>query len=361
MSDARGSTAAGAPAAAPDLEVAAGGPGDDEERDALVRAHPRGTFFHLAGWRRVVARVLGHEPRDLVARRDGRLVGVLPLMRSPVLPRGRALISMPYAVYGGPLGESAAVEAALVAAGQRLAERTGARRLELRCLHDLGLDLPRSELYATFLQDLPADPAEVLASIPKKARAEARKARERHGLRLTPGAWYLEDLHRLFAANKRSLGSPGLPLALFRGLLDEFGERAVVHVVHARSEPVAAVMSFVHEGCLLAYYAGTAPNADRELSASNFMYMALREWAVERGLRRFDFGRSRRDSGACRFKEHQGFEATPLQYRYHLVRDAGLPSFTPSNPRTKVLRDTWSKLPPALTGRLSDVLCRYLA
>ena len=35
----------------------------------------------------------------------------------------------------------------------------------------------------------------------------------------------------------------------------------------------------------------TMPGADRKLSASNFMYMALREWAVEKGFRRFDFGR----------------------------------------------------------------------
>ena len=71
---------------------------------------------------------------------------------------------------------------------------------------------------------------------------------------------------------------------------------------------------------LIAYYAGTQPGADRTVSASNFMYMALQEWAVERGFRRFDFCRSRVGSGAFDFKRHQGFEPTQLHYCYHLAR-----------------------------------------
>ena len=90
------------------------------------------------------------------------------------------------------------------------------------------------------------------------------------------------------------------------------------------------------------------------------MYMALQEWAVERGFRHFDFGRSRKDSGAFKFKTNQGFEGRPLYYRYHLVRDRGLPSFNPSNPRTAVLRNAWSRMPIWAVRPLSDRLARYL-
>jgi FemAB-related protein (PEP-CTERM system-associated) len=349
--------------AAGDLTVRASEPGDDPARDRLALACPGASFFHLSGWRRAVERVFGHESRDLVALRGEELVGVLPLMRSPGLGLARAAhISMPYGVYGGPCGDSPEIELALVRAAVARAERERVGRLELRCQEELpgGLELERSDLYATFVQELPASPGEVLGSLPKKARAEARKARQRHGLRLTEGRWYLEDLSRLFQVNKRQLGSPALPLLWFQTLLDVFGERVRVHLVQRGSLPVAAVMSFLWRDTLMAYYAGSAPDADRELSASNFMYMALREWAVEQGLRRFDFGRSRTDSGAYRFKEHQGFSARPLPYSFHLVRDRERPSFHPSNPRTQVLRDTWARLPAALTRRLSQHLSRYL-
>jgi FemAB-related protein (PEP-CTERM system-associated) len=267
---------------------------------------------------------------------------------------------MPYATYGGPLGDEPAIELALVERAKHLAQELAASYLELRCIEERALGLVPSALYSTFFQTLPKDPAEVLAHMPKKARAEARKARDKHRLELSQGHWYLDDLQRLFLLNKRELGSPGLPALHFRALLEQFERAVSVHLVRQGATPLSAVMSFAHEGTLIAYYAGTQPGADRSVSASNFMYMALQEWAVERGFTRFDFCRSRVGSGAFEFKRHQGFEPTPLAYCYHLVRKKGLPSFTPSNPRTAILRSTWSRLPLWLARSLSERLSHYL-
>ncbi len=329
-------------------------------RDAFVLAHPRGTLFHLAGWEGVVTRVLHHAAADLYAWRENELVGVLPLMRCKGLFGRVNLISVPYAVYGGPLGLDREIEHALVDSAAETARAEGVGRLELRCLDDPGLDLPSSDLYATFIRDLPARPEDVPSGMPKRARAEARKARERHGLELSEGLWCLEDLIRLFQRNKRDLGSPALPARWFRCFASELAPRVVVHLVRRGEQPLAAVMSFLFRDTLLAYYSGTARDADREYSASNFMYMALQEWAVRQGIARFDFGRSRRDSGAFQFKVHQGFEPRPLHYRFLLVRDRHLPSLNPSNPRTRVLRETWSRLPPWLAETLATSASRYL-
>ena len=40
----------------------------------------RGTFFHRAGWRRVIARAYGHGTPSLLVRRGGEIRGVLPLV-----------------------------------------------------------------------------------------------------------------------------------------------------------------------------------------------------------------------------------------------------------------------------------------
>ena len=267
---------------------------------------------------------------------------------------------MPYAVYGGPVATDAQVRTALLDAGAGMAREVGAGRLELRLREDPGLDWAASELYATFERALPAEPAEVLASMPKKARAEARKARTQHELRLEEGAWYLPDLVRLFHRNKKSLGSPALPAAFFEALLEENSGQTHVHLVRRGRQPLAAVMSFVFEGTLCAYYSGTGEGVDREYSASNFMYLALQEWCVEQGLKRFDFGRSRKGSGAFDFKRRQGFEPADLNYRYLLVKDKTPPSLNPSNPKTRILRDTWRRLPDWLAYRLSTPASRYL-
>jgi FemAB-related protein (PEP-CTERM system-associated) len=343
------------------LQLRPARPPDDEARDALVRRLPGGSPFHLSAWRRAVERCFGHQPCDLLAIEDDEPVGVLPLMRCRS-PRGRStLLSMPYGVYGGALGTRPEVALALTRRAVEQARSERVRRLELRCVEAPELEgLVPHDLYATVLRELPAAPEQVLASLPKKARAEARKARERHGLQLREGPWYLDDLVRLFHRNKRALGSPGLPRRFFAELARQLAPDVRVHAVHAGHAPVAAVMSFVWRDTLLAYYAGSAEGADRELSASNFMYMALQEWAVEQGLRRFDFGRSRKDSGAFQFKRHQGFEPLDLPYRVLLVGDRRPPSFTPSNPRTRWLRETWSRLPLWATVRLSGALAPYL-
>jgi FemAB-related protein (PEP-CTERM system-associated) len=342
------------------LRVRAGTALDDAERDAFVLRHAAGTFFHLAGWRRAVERVMGHTGRDLLAYRGDDLVGVLPLMACRGLKGRVRLISMPYAVYGGPLGLDSEVEAALVEVARAQADKQRVGQLELRCVDDPGLGWPKASLHATFIKDLPAESDAVLAGMPKKARAEARKARERHGLVHRVGEQYLEPFARLFHANKHSLGSPSLPLHFFRALLEEFAGKVSVHVIEHEGSTVAAVMAFHHGGDFLAYYSGSAPGADRELSASNYMYLALQEWAVEQGFKRFDFGRSRKDSGAFQFKVHQGFEPHDLNYSFHLVRDDSLPSLNPSNPKLHLLQSTWRHLPQSVTRLLSGPLARFL-
>lgn len=342
------------------VDVRPSTPADDEERDHFVREVPGGTFFHLSGWRLAVERVMRHTGRDLLAHREGELVGLLPMVACRGL-RGRTnLISIPYAVYGGAVGADAEVRQALFLEAERLALEARVGHLELRCAEDPGLALPGSSLYSTFRRELPDDPAQVLALTPKKARAEVRKARNRHGLELDLGSWFTPDLFRLFHRNKHNLGSPGLPVAFFTALQEEFPGQVAVHLVRRGAQPLAAVMSFLFGDTVLAYYSGTAADADRNYSASNFMYVALQEWCVEQGYRQFDFGRSRRDSGAHAFKVHQGFEPSELHYRYRLVRSTAPPSLNPSNPKTKILTDTWRRLPVWLTRRLSVRASRYL-
>ncbi len=342
------------------MQVRLSRPEEDDQRDAYVRAHERGTFFHLAGWGRVVERIMRHPRCDYLAWEGDEIVGVLPLSVCRSLRGKRSLISVPYAVYGGPIGRDRDVEAALFQAAEAKAIEIGAGRLELRCQHDPGLDLPSSDLYATFIQELPEDPDEVLAAMPKKARADARKARTKFGLTLEEGRWYLDDLVRLFHRNKHSLGSPSLPQAWFTALTQEFADQHVVHEVRREGEPLAAVLSFLFRDQLLAYYSGTADGADRGYKASAFMYMALKEWAVREGYKIFDFGRSRKDSGAYSFKAHQGCPAFDLHYRYRLVTDAEPPSLNPSNPKTHKLQNAWRKLPPGLAQKLSVPASRYL-
>lgn len=345
----------------PPVQVRPSTAADDAARDRFVAAHAKGTVFHLAGWRRAVERVFHHENRDLLAFRGHELVGVLPLMRCRTPFFESHLVSVPYGVYGGPVGVDRAVEHALIGEARALARRLGVGRLELRCFEDPGVaDLAPSNLYCAFLQNVPNDPKQVMAEMPKRARAEARKAIEKHGLELSEGDWYLGDLVELFGAAKQQLGSPGLPRAWFEALMEELPGKVVLHLARKGDQRLAATMSFVSNGVFSFYYIGNTPEANREYSATNFLTVRLQEWCAVRGIPLFDLGRSRVDTGPYQFKKNQGFEPTPLAYRYDLVRAKELPSFNPSNPKTAKLRETWAKLPPSVARLLSPRLMRYL-
>src|SRR5438094_8134704 len=71
------------------------------EWDAFVRASGEGSPFQLVAWKRAVERTFGLRAHYLMARENGRLVGVLPLFEAHELFGRRALISVPYSGYGG--------------------------------------------------------------------------------------------------------------------------------------------------------------------------------------------------------------------------------------------------------------------
>jgi hypothetical protein len=83
------------------------------EWDQFVLAHPSGTVFHMTPWKRVIERSFGYAAKYLLAERDGKICGVLPLFLVKNLIIGKTLISTPFGVYGGICAADAESYAAL--------------------------------------------------------------------------------------------------------------------------------------------------------------------------------------------------------------------------------------------------------
>ena len=52
---------------------------DVEKWDEFVLSCPEATFFHRAGWQRVISQALGHKTYFIYAALEGKIQGVLPL------------------------------------------------------------------------------------------------------------------------------------------------------------------------------------------------------------------------------------------------------------------------------------------
>src|SRR5271154_4037515 len=78
-------------------------PDQIEQWDAFVLNHVDGSPFHMNAWRRVVEDAFGYQAHYLLATVGQRICGVLPLFFVENLLLKKALVSSPFAVYGGIL------------------------------------------------------------------------------------------------------------------------------------------------------------------------------------------------------------------------------------------------------------------
>jgi CelD/BcsL family acetyltransferase involved in cellulose biosynthesis len=90
------------------------------------------------------------------------------------------------------------------------------------------------------------------------------------------------------------------------------------------------------------------------------MYWDVMARAGQRGVRLFDYGRSKRETGSYRFKKHWGFEETPLAYEYSLVRAKTMPNVSPTNAKYHLFVEAWKRLPLPLSRMLGPPLARNL-
>jgi FemAB-related protein (PEP-CTERM system-associated) len=326
--------------------------------DEFVVRCSAATFFHRAGWQRVLHDVFRHDTHFLYAERGDCIEGVLPLAHVKSLLFGQALVSLPFAVYGGVVATSDEAAAALETEAQRLARQLRVAHLELRNVLPRHADWPGQDLYVTFRKGLLPDVDANMLAIPRKQRAMVRKGLK-NGLRgeidLTADRFF-----PLYADNVHRHGTPALPKRYFDALLHEFGDAAEVLTVTASGgRPLSSVLSFYFRDEVLPYYAGDDLIA-RDLAANDFKYWEVMRRACERGFETFDFGRSKRGTGSFAFKRNWGFEPTPLHYEYCLYKRDAVPQNNPANAKFRLMIETWRRMPIGLANWLGPYVVRHL-
>jgi FemAB-related protein (PEP-CTERM system-associated) len=326
--------------------------------DAFVMSCPEASFFHRSGWQKVVREVFHHETYFLLAESGGSIQGVLPLGHVNSWLFGNSLVGLPFAVYGGVAASNVQAAQALELEAQALAARLGVGHLEWRNVTRRHPNWPAQNVYVTFRKPiLPNEEANMLA-IPRKQRAMVRKGMQ-HGLRSEID----RDVDRffdLYADNVHRHGTPAMPKRYFRALLSEFGpDCEVLTVTTAEGRALSSVLSFYFRDEVLPYYAGDDESA-RHLAANDFKYWELLRRACARGLRVFDYGRSKQGTGSYAFKKNWGFEPSPLHYEYCLFKRATIPQNNPSNPKYRLLIAAWRHLPLPVANWLGPMVVRSL-
>ena len=324
--------------------------------ERFVDSSPAATFFHRIGWREVIERSFGHRTHYFIAERDGEVAGVLPLAEVKSLLFGHALVSLPFCAVAGVAASDEEAASALYRAAQALAERLGVQHLELRNFAPRTVDWPRQELYAGFRKRLLPEAEANMLAIPRKQRAMVRKG-IKNGLKSEIDG-SVDRFFALYAENVHRHGTPPLPKRYFEMLRKNLGAE-VLTVVDASGKAVSSVLSFYFKDEVLPYYAGDCVEA-RDLAANDFKYWELMRRACERGVRVFDFGRSKQGTGPYDFKRNWGFEPQPLAYEYRLYKRETIPQNNPLNPKYRALIALWRRLPIRVANALGPHLVKNL-
>jgi FemAB-related protein (PEP-CTERM system-associated) len=325
-----------------------------------VENTPVGSVFHHPDWCETVENVFNHRALHRLALRGDRVVGVLPLFEVRSVLAGKLLVSVPYATYGGILGDDEAVRAALAAEALRLVDERGIRSLELRSASADVPGLIDDRRYAVFVRPLPLRVQELAGYLPRKARAAVRQAQQREGLRVRHDTRLLRTVWQLYTRSMRRLGSINYPYRFFEALVERLGTRAWVTVVWKTDRPVAGLLSFVFRDTVYPYFVGVDERA-RCTGATNLIYFSVMERAVRVGLHWFDFGRSRTDNtGSINFKRNQGFEPRTLGYQRYAPTGRTLPDLTPNNRRFSLARRLWPCFPLSVTRPLGSWLSKSI-
>jgi FemAB-related protein (PEP-CTERM system-associated) len=334
------------------------------EWDDYVRRAGGATFCHLSGWARVVERTWGHRSYYLSAEREGAVVGVLPLFHVSSRLFGSMLVSTPNAIYGGVVADDVQVRQALITEAKRLATQLCVDYLELRDGWNdsdgaADEELCQKDLYVSFEHPLTPDDEALLRSLPKKLRNMVRKG-QAYGLTSEVGRLeLLDEFYEVFATNMRNLGTPVYPKQLFAQFLLEFPEHCDILLVRQKGRVAGGTMNFYFRDTVLPHYAAAYREFYRA-GVSNFMFWEVMRRAAARKYARFDFGRSKRNSGSWAFKRTWGMNERPLPYKYFLVRAPHVPNLNPTNPTYALIIAAWKRLPVWMTKLLGPGLVKNI-
>ena len=266
---------------------------------------------------------------------------------------------MPFLDSGGPCGSSPALSRILIEHLIAEARGIGARSIELRCSKRIDIGIRPAEHKVNMTLPIPADVGRLWGQLDKDVRYQIRKA-ERSGLTIeSGGAEKLTAFYDMFAVRMRDLGSPVHAPGFLAAVVDHFGSRARVLLVRKDGMTIGGLIALAFKDRLTVPWASCLKE-HFSLCPNMLLYWEALRAACAEGFRRFDFGRSSRDTGPYRFKCQWGAQEEPLFWYTIPIAASAARSTSDHRGGTAFLSRTWQHLPLSVTRQVGPRLRGYL-
>lgn len=327
--------------------------------DAYVEAAAGGSSYHRWVWREVIHATYGHRAYYLIARMDGAVQGVLPLIEIRSRLFGHVLVSMPFSSYGGVLAANNSAQMALLNHAEELARDLNARSIELR--QPLVCEMPwiKRTPKVTFYVDIPANLDNLWNELSSDMRKKIRRARK-HGLRVEwSGREATDTFYRVFSTNMRDLGTPAYPRKWFENICAFLPDEAQFVTLWDEKVAVASGIILAFRDTVELPWSGSSLHS-RKKFAPSLMFWSVFEWAAAHGYTRVDLGRCTPGSGTYEFKSHFPATEKVLNWYYWLSSGAAVPELRPDNPRYRWATRVWKHLPLDIANSIGPHIVRSI-
>ncbi len=331
-----------------------------EDWNRFVESSVNAEIYHLYEWRHIFEQVFNNDCYYLIARgQSGDVQGLLPLVHLKSWIFGNFLVSVPCFNYCGILSDQDIVRNELLRAAKRQADCLGAGHIELRHRDHFKLDLPFRDEKVSMQLTLPETAKDLWKSFKPKLRAQIKRPQKEGAECIDGGIELLNSFYKVFSQNMRDLGTPVFPKALFGQMCERFPASTRIFVVNLRGQPVAAGITIGYRQMLEIPSASSLREFNR-YSVNMLLYWSVLKYAIGKGYRQFDFGRSTVDAGTYRFKKQWGAVPKQLMWHYSLAEGVGIPVLNPANPRFKLATALWRRMPLWAANSLGPHIVRNL-
>jgi serine/alanine adding enzyme len=322
----------------------------------FVATHPAATLYHTVDWIDAAHESFGCQTFYLEARSpDGKLAGVLPLVRQHSLAFGDRLTSLPYCNYGGPLVARNGVAESLMAEAASLAADLGVSIVEIRDRASRDAAWATRADKVTFDLALPSTPEALHKALGSKLRSQIRRVeRERAAVRVGGGE-LLRDFYRVFAENMRDVGTPVYPMRFFEVITRRLADQLCIVIIDLDGAPAAAGLLFFYREAVEIPWAACTLSA-KSRSANMRLYWECLIASIARGAKTFDFGRCTVDTGTYRFKKQWGGERRQLYWHCWSRGPARVGAVGRDGGRMRLASRAWKRLPLWAANRLGPLI-----